>query len=186
MQNPIAVLQKKGINITNYLGAVQNVKELNWTNGKQYREAITELAGDVSEFGAFDDLTAKYFYLYLVQNVVRRHTGVDVVTAEQLLSNSFSSALNMAERVRHGDMSFAASLEDNAALICGTIVDENGEVVQVRSGRKGEKKDRAIELYTTNRDKITRNEMIALFMKELDMSKAGATTYVYNCKKEVG
>jgi len=182
MHNPIAVLEKRGIDIQTHLGAVQDVKALNWTSGKQYREAITEIVGDVSEVGAFDDLTAKFFYLYLVENVVKRHNNESAISAENLVSESMSSALRMNERIRTGDFTYLAKLEDNAALLAGTVIGEDGEVIVVRSGRKGEKKDRALELYAANPN-MSRNEMIELFMKELDMSRAGSVTYVYNCKK---
>lgn len=184
MHNPIAVLEKRGIDVRTHLGAVQDARAFNWTNGKQYRDAIAELAGDVSEFGAFDDLTAKFFYLYLVENVVKRHNNESNISAENIVSESMSSALKMNERIRTGDFAYLAKLEDNAALLAGTVIGEDGEVIVVRSGRKGEKKDRALDLYKAN-SKLSRNEMIELFMKELDMSKAGATTYVYNCKKEI-
>lgn len=50
--------------------------------------------------------------------------------------------------------------------------------------KKGDKQRRAIDLYEANKTK-TNAEVVAVFMKELDMSKAGATTYVYNCKKGI-
>lgn len=37
-------------------------------------------------------------------------------------------------------------------------------------------------LYAQHKDKSNK-EIIEIFMAELDMSKAGATTYLYNCKK---
>ncbi|MEM4258085.1 MAG: hypothetical protein QXL17_02900 [Candidatus Thermoplasmatota archaeon] len=179
MHNPITVLEKYCVNTQDYTRAVQDVRVL-WSTGKQYRDAIVELVGDVSEVGSFDDLTAKYFYLYLVQNIVRNELDPSLIVNE-----AFQSALKMVDRLRNGDMQYALGLEDNAILNGAVAVNENGETVSVRSGRKGEKKDRAIQLYSENKDKLSRNEMIELFMKELDMSKAGATTYVYNCKKEV-
>ena len=183
MLSPIAVLQKRGIDISNHIGAVQDVKALNWTNGKQYRDAIVELIGDVSEYGAFDDLTAKFFYLYLVQNVVAFHNASETaVHPDQLVTDSYTRAQTISERIRTGDMAYVNKLEDNSALIGGTVIGEDGEVVTVRSGRKGEKKTRALELYAANPN-MSRNELISLFMKELDMSKPGATTYVYSCKK---
>lgn len=50
--------------------------------------------------------------------------------------------------------------------------------------KKGDKQRRAVDLYETNKTKPN-SEIVAVFMKELDMSKAGATTYVYNCKKGI-
>lgn len=44
------------------------------------------------------------------------------------------------------------------------------------------KQQRAIELYKANKG-LANPKLVELFMKELDMSKAGATTYLYNAKK---
>lgn len=186
MHDPIAVLAAKKFDTTNHLAAVQDVSAKNFS-ARQYRDAIAELVGDVTEFGSFDDLTAKFFYKYLVQNLVQRHNNADDKRPiEVVIQLSFEHATKMCERVRVGDFAFAQKLEDNAAFIAGNTVDEqSGEVIpQVRTGRKGEKRDRAIVLYQQHKDKLDRNGMIDLFMKELDMSKAGATTYVYMAKKE--
>lgn len=48
------------------------------------------------------------------------------------------------------------------------------------------KKDRAEALYRANKDKLFRQDMIDLFMKQLDMTRPGATTYFYTCQKTIG
>lgn len=51
---------------------------------------------------------------------------------------------------------------------------------------KGESKStKAKALYTEAEDK-SRKGIIALFVKELGMSEAGASTYYFNCKKACG
>jgi hypothetical protein len=56
--------------------------------------------------------------------------------------------------------------------------------------KKGGKQILADELYKKYvleaNTPSTNQEFIAIVMKDLDMSKAGATTYAYNCKKKLG
>jgi hypothetical protein len=56
------------------------------------------------------------------------------------------------------------------------------EVKTDGSFKKGSKQILAKALYEKHKA-LTNAEIIAVFMKELDMSKPGATTYLYNCKK---
>lgn len=50
--------------------------------------------------------------------------------------------------------------------------------------KQGSKLERAILLLKAN-PKATRKEAIELFMKELEMSPAGASTYVHNARKAI-
>jgi hypothetical protein len=56
--------------------------------------------------------------------------------------------------------------------------------------KKGGKQILAAELYKKfvleATKAATNQEFIAILVKELDMSKSGATTYAYNCKKQLG
>jgi hypothetical protein len=58
----------------------------------------------------------------------------------------------------------------------------NGQTVKPK---KGLKQEAAKLIYEANRGK-SNQEIIALFIGQLDMSKAGATTYLYNMKKAAG
>lgn len=49
----------------------------------------------------------------------------------------------------------------------------------------GSKKDRAEQLYVNHKN-VSRATMIAMFVNELDMTIAGASTYYANCKKMFG
>ena len=50
----------------------------------------------------------------------------------------------------------------------------------------GSKRERAEEIYNQLRSRCTRGEIIVAFMDQLDMSKAGASTYYANVKKKLG
>lgn len=58
----------------------------------------------------------------------------------------------------------------------------NVEVKKDGSFKKGSKQVLAAALYEKHKA-LSNAEIIAIFMKELDMSKAGSMTYLYNCKK---
>ena len=62
-----------------------------------------------------------------------------------------------------------------------------GEVQEIKPSKtKGESKStKAKALYIETEDK-SRKGIIALFVKELGMSEAGASTYYFNCKKACG
>ena len=55
-------------------------------------------------------------------------------------------------------------------------------VVKAKAKGKETKLDKAKALYKAN-IKLSRVNMIGLFMEKLEMSKAGATTYFYNAQK---
>jgi hypothetical protein len=52
--------------------------------------------------------------------------------------------------------------------------------------KTGSKKDRAEQLYLSHKATADRATMIAIFVNELDMTPAGASTYYSNCKKSFG
>lgn len=55
---------------------------------------------------------------------------------------------------------------------------------QPKVGQSGTKLERAKELYKANAEK-SRKEIIELFVKELNMTPAGASTYHAQCKKSL-
>lgn len=69
-------------------------------------------------------------------------------------------------------------------------VDLKVEVKQDGSIKKGGRQVLAAELYKKHvletKEPVTNQGFIAILIKELGMSKAGATTYAYNMKKELG
>ncbi len=64
-----------------------------------------------------------------------------------------------------------------------TTVKSDDEPV-ITESKKGSKKERAIELFKANPE-VTRGTMLSIFMSQLDMSKAGASTYYASIKKDL-
>jgi hypothetical protein len=81
--------------------------------------------------------------------------------------------------VRHGE-----ELKTMAGTDIKVLVKSNGKI------KKGGKQVLAAELYKKHvleaTPAATNQEFIAILVKQLDMSKSGATTYAYNCKKQLG
>lgn len=81
--------------------------------------------------------------------------------------------------VRHGE-----ELKSVGGSDTKVIVKSNGKI------KKGGKQVLAAELYTKHvleaKPAATNQEFIAILVKELGMTKSGATTYAYNCKKAQG
>ncbi|KKM61213.1 hypothetical protein LCGC14_1534020 [marine sediment metagenome] len=105
--------------------------------------------------------------------------------------------------VRHRKMQSRFSMNKNSGYRCCSckgylvFVKPLGQVTyeQARDGKtkrptkkyhvlkKGSKMERALHIYKENQFLLSRITIICLFMTTLGMSKAGATTYYYNCQK---
>lgn len=55
-------------------------------------------------------------------------------------------------------------------------------VEPVRETVRGSKKELAMAIYNANKDE-PKSHVVELFVKQLGMTPAGASTYYYNCKK---
>lgn len=167
MITPIHVLERKGISTSSRCGAIQDIKEkfidVNWKN------ELEQLLGDcVTTFNAKDDEELKYTYLYVVQNLIAGMQRSEKMDFAQLLQISHKAAKHTIYRLTEGDMSFVRAKSEDV---------EKGP-------EKRSKGEQAIDLFTTLKPK-GKKAIIEAFMKELDMSKQGATTYYYTTKKKV-
>jgi len=78
-------------------------------------------------------------------------------------------------------------VEDKGGTLVANV-DGKEYKVEVKSNgkiKKGGKQVLAAQLFEANKTSTTA-ELVALFVKELGMTKAGATTYVYNVRKKAG
>lgn len=185
MNDPIAVLTELGINTDSHIQAIMDITrtgkgQLGWSEGEQFRIGITDLVGDKINTNNLDDLKAKYTYLYLVQSIVIQYDeGIGDVNINNAVRDARSNTKKMIVRVTDGDLAFVnpANWEGESTL---------RPALTKKKNKKGRKKKACADLYRKNKDTKSRKEIIELFMKKLDMSKAGATTYFHNCKKELG
>ena len=110
--------------------------------------------------------------MYTIQETVRAFTGVAPPDMELLWEDI---------KTRTEDF-----LENNPWVLidyaeASRPLDDDGNP----KAKKGDKKVRSQELYIENKDNgLSRKEWIALFVSEIDMSPAGASTYYANMKKK--
>ncbi len=184
MIDPIAVLKRRGVNVDSPISAIREVNwEFGWSTVQQWRNGITELVGeDTINVESLDYMKARYTYLYLVQNFTKLYEEVEDVTPQlgKVIKQTRSDAKNRIERITKGDLVWMVGSREISGLVDG-YTDTAG--TEKKKGRKGRKKQAAEDLYTKYKDSKSRKEIIEMFMKDLDMSKAGATTYFHNCKK---
>lgn len=112
---------------------------------------------------------AKLMYQYLIQDGLRlKKQGVENVETQWFLDNAIAKAVKFKKNHPY----VFATGEDVKTTA-------TGEVKQ----KKGWKQARAIELYKANPN-MDRKDLIQLFITELDMTQAGATTYFYMVTKK--
>ena len=149
----------------------------------QFEDLVAEMLGERIRFENHEQarITATYF----VQWFMRAHEkDPSAINLDEIFMEAVESAKDYIHRMDHGDLKFLRAKPDeeyedeNAA----PVVDDRGN----RKRKKGKKKEMAAELYQEHRLTKTRAEIIALFMEEIGMSKAGATTYFHNNKATYG
>lgn len=153
-------------------------------------DAFIEDAKDVKE-----DLLTDY-ELMVTQAVAEqmvKHVGVSVDEVE-VLSTARSRAMRLLTSPQHAWMfakpESSASGQPTEQVAVSADVDVKVAVKADGSIKKGGKEVLAIALYEKHvknaETPLTNQQFIAVLMKELGMSKAGATTYNYNMKKKFG
>lgn len=179
--NTVEVLKQFNIDSTSVAKAVHEVRELvEGSNdpASTAHEIIKYFT--VEPVKTIDPIEARIMAQYLVQQALQRGESYDPIG---MLEKAQERVALMMIRWPHA---FTADAPSYAPVY--TKKEVEGVVVQMKDDgklKKGGKQVIAQVLYEKNAGK-SNGELIAIFMKELDMSKAGATTYVYNCKKAAG
>jgi len=166
--HPIKQIAEYGIPVNSYLAAIQYLNRRSDLEQSQYENMIETLTGFGNDFP--DHRIAKYTFLYLIQETIRESNNTDKFDMGKLLTLSF----NRAEKfIKENPWHWAQPDEV-------VKVDDAGKPKR----KKGAKQEMALELYKEYIEE-GKPKVIDMFMSELDMSKAGATTYFYNTKKKV-
>lgn len=169
------ILAKYKIPTANYVGAVQYC---NSDGGRfspvEQATIVSELVGKKNVIEHQDARLNKYTFLYLVQEALRAAgTGekYDIKDVYQLAQD------RAGKFISENPWIFASS----------DRTEGNGQtrVVNPNAPKKGWKQEKAAEIYQSHKGK-TRKELIEIFSKELDMTAAGASTYVHQMKKKFG
>lgn len=173
MFGPVEKLREYGIPVNSAVSAIQYVNGREDLTKEQYEANLSDLTGTSVSYD--NKRIAKYTYLYFIQNAIKLSQNTDRGDAVALLEKSNADAVHY---IKNNKWVFAA--EDNPDN-APAKVDSNGKPKR----KKGAKQEEAARIYQENKGK-DKKDIIQKFMDELDMSKAGATTYFYNMKKKFG
>lgn len=158
--------------------AVQEVRQLieGSTNPLAAAKVLfSNLAPPDEEFKFQDANDARLTVAFLVENAIRLGEQYD---PEDALKRAAVWLINHKEK---NPWSF---IKPDTGISTETV-SHSGVLVEVKADgkmKKGSKQILAKALFDSN-PTSNNAELIKLFVKELDMSEAGARTYVYNCRK---
>ena len=149
------------IPIHSYVAAITHIKEVGDLTGEEHRIRIAHFASGGHDL---DDRTAKYTYLYCVQEAVR--SPDTYATSKQLYDVAVDKARTFI---------------DNNPWVFAEKEDETPK--KRRSGPS--KKEKTCVLWSAHKDDgWTRKQWIAKLVDEVDLTPAGASTYYAKLKKE--
>lgn len=193
MLNVNLSLAHYGISTTSPLSAVQTVRELiaAESDGNQCGAASKLIAKLIGANVEFTDTNEAYITTQaIVETAIKAGGTVDsadeLLAAAQLRCKSFmanpSNSWMFAKPAQAADNSTQVAVA--AGIDVTVAVKADGKI------KKGGKEVLAMALYklhvTDSATPVDNQGFIAILMKELGMSKAGATTYNYNMKKKFG
>lgn len=112
-----------------------------------------------------------------------RAKNLPVPSAEEVLIRESISRKELHDRIGFVDPRGYFHLDKGVKKVSVTSKSSTKAVKSTKSGPT--KAERALEIYK-NRGSMPREGVIQMFMQELGMTKAGATTYFYNAKRDAG
>jgi len=139
-----------------------------------------------------NDVAASIALRYMIAESVRKHVEGYVVTEDDVRSFGIEKTKEFFVKNPWKNPNFQSEIKDIPAV--DEIIDIPAEKIKIArkniagkivKPKKGLKQEAAKKIYEGNRGAENR-VIIELFMKQLDMTKAGATTYLYNIKKALG
>lgn len=195
MLNPLHSLERLNIRTDSVLSAIQDTRNMITSDVN-----VVEKAKVVIEniLGIPADIDNKHVYLDHYVVIVAQHIVQTVVNAKGEIKDPLI-ALDLAKIYAdkyianpNNQFHFAKVETVDTSVNKAVVKGIDTKVAVRRDGKikKGGKQVLAAELYKKyvleSSTPLDNQGFIAVVMKELDMSKAGATTYAYNCKKQLG
>lgn len=121
---------------------------------------------------------AQLVFGYIVQESIRAHVAKTAMTVDELVELAANKATTFLINNPWNDVETETTTVTTADGTTTDIV-----TVKKKRGKGPSKRDLSIQLYTKVKDQnMTRAQLIELFVKELDLTPAGASTYVANCR----
>lgn len=168
MKTPIQIIEDFGAPTNSYIKCVLffRSEEGPVLSKEEHEKGIADIIGAETPPTFETEKESQLYFLYAVQETVRAFLGPTVPDMDEIWTIAHNKCTTFIK-------------ENPWCLI------EDSEEGEGKS--KVQKKDRARDLYKKLNDGVsTRKTIIETLMKELDMSKAGATTYFHNMKKKYG
>lgn len=187
-------LEKHGVASGSCIRAVANVREKfehDVDGAIAFVKDVFDLSVLFEEFKAADQFDVAVFTT--VQNMVdvAVRNQCNVPDAEQLYFNAVERTKTfMTDPSKRWMFATDASAQRVAAptrvvqTAGGTAVEVN-DAGKIKKGTKGPAAEKLYETHVVNaKEPLNRQQFMELLMKELAMTKAGASTYEYNCRKK--
>ena len=183
--NAKPVLIHAGIDTDSVSRAVQDTRRI-VENADYPREKALDLIEQLT--GIRKDYTDTTLALHVAQCVVEAVVKSDLIEPETVIAEAEKRSAALVKRMPWINAKpVAANAVPTTQVAVAEGIDVKVEVKADGKIKKGGKQILAVELYkkhVTEAEKpVTNQEFIAILMKELGMTKAGSTTYAYNCKK---
>lgn len=182
---PLQTIASYGLPTDSYIAAIQlaNNEDLPLSLTKdQYEQGVADIVGLTSAPSVDTDKEARVLFLYTVQETIRAFND-----AAGAIPDMEGVWTDIQKRAKVFQKNHPWVFKDYAAE---KYENETGEVKLDSVGkpkqRKGAKKAQAEALYQKINGTTDRAGIIAALMKDVGMTKAGATTYFHNCKKQFG
>lgn len=173
MLSPLQVIESLGSSTTSVFNAVDHFRRESIPLTKlQNEQAIADIIGsdDLPNYSNIKE--ASLFFLYVVQETIVSFRSGDIPDMNNIWANA--------------QFRCKAFIAENPWSIKEYASDESINEDGVRL-KKGAKKDMAEALYNELNDGTNeRTVIINAFINDLEMTKAGATTYFHNLKKKFG
>lgn len=191
MLNVKGQLERMGYVMESPIRSLQIAREQIEKSSNPHTAAVKIIADIIgqNDVSLPDDVDPKLIAMGVVERTVRANGDVpegivDAVSqhVRNLMINPATSWMFLREEYRkEAEQELKMIVED---------VDVKVPVKEDGSIKKGGKQILARELYKKHileaDQPMSTQDFIALLMKHLDMTKSGATTYAYNCKRDLG
>lgn len=180
MRTPLEVIAGYGVSTTSYIRAIQQFNDLDHSiilKKEQYEKGIADIVGGDHPPSFSSEKEARIYFLYVIQETIRSFSQGTIPEMDHVWEDAQRRAKQMIINQPWAVKDYCADDEGEPKL------DAAGNPKK----RKGAKKDEAEALYKRMNDgNNDRTAIIAALIDEVGMSKAGATTYFHNLKKQFG
>lgn len=174
---PLEIIESYGLSTTSYIKAIADFRELS-LNQEQYENGIVSILRLKEPVKFNNEKEASVYFRYCVQETIRQYNNSD----NQPDLNEVWEEVQRRSKYFMDNCPWAL-VEDEPEI----ETDDNGVERVVKKTKRGNKGAIAEQLFIEmNEQQASRKDIIAAFIEQAGMTKAGATTYFHNFKKKHG